>query len=109
MEVWAELTVTKNDRLIGDMKPLKLFHRSYEGAMSKVAIRYSLIEDLYISLTGWEPVDSDDLTKGYWAGFMAKVNPLVSGIWVGGFLFLGGGLLCYWPKGKKEPVSSSEE
>lgn len=109
MEVWAELTVTENDSLIGSMKPLKLFHRSYEGAMSKVAIRYSLVEDLYISLTGWEPVDGEDLTKGYWAGFMAKVNPLISWIWIGGFLLLGGGLLCYWPKGRKEPASGSEE
>jgi cytochrome c-type biogenesis protein CcmF len=109
MEIWAELTVSKNDKLIGNMEPLKLFHRSYEGAMSKVAIRYSLVEDLYISLTGWEPIDADDLTKGYWAGFMAKVNPLISWIWVGGFILLAGGLICYWPKGKKEPISNSEE
>jgi cytochrome c-type biogenesis protein CcmF len=109
MEVWAEVTVNKNGRLIGTMEPLKLFHRSYEGAMSKVAIRYSLVEDLYISLTGWEPIDENDLNQGYWAGFMAKVIPLVSWIWVGGFLLLAGGLICYWPKGKKEPASSSEE
>ncbi len=109
MKVWAELSVSKNGKLIGDMRPLKLFHRSYEGAIGKVAIRYSLVEDLYISLTGWEPVDSEDLNKGYWAGLMVKVNPLVSWIWVGGFVLLAGGLICYWPKGKKEPASGSEE
>jgi len=109
MEVWAVLDVYKDERHLGEMKPVQLTHANYQGWMARVAIRYSMIEDLYISLTGWEPVDADDPEKGYWAGFMVDVNPLVSWIWAGGVLFLAGGLTCYWPRGKKQPSTGSED
>jgi cytochrome c-type biogenesis protein CcmF len=109
MEIGADLTVSQNGKLIGTMRPIKLFHRSYPGTSSKVAIRYSLVEDLYINLTGWEPIDSEDIQQGYWAGFTVKINPLATWIWIGGFTLLAGGLICYWPKGKKGPASSTEE
>ncbi len=107
MEVWAVLSAYKGDKYLGEMKPVRVFHRSYDGSVGRVAIRYSLIEDLYISLSGWEPVDKDDHSKGYQAGFMVEVNPLVTWIWVGGGVLLVGGLLCYWPRGKRQSPSSS--
>ena len=108
MEVWAMLHAYKGDKFVGEMQPLKVFHRSYEGAIGRVAIRYSLIEDLYVSLSGWEPVDPEDHSQGYRAGFMVEVNPLVTWIWIGGAVFLAGGLISWWPKGKKQPASGSE-
>lgn len=101
MIVSAELDIYKNDVFIGNMFPQVIFHRSFEQPVSEVAIRSTLVEDLYIVLASWETITLADGSEVIQAGIVALVNPLVIWIWIGGGLFLFGGLIALWP-GRKE-------
>ncbi|MFC1847629.1 cytochrome c-type biogenesis CcmF C-terminal domain-containing protein [Chloroflexota bacterium] len=90
------LSVYKQGKLVGELIPEKYFHRSYEQAVSEVAIRYTLLEDLYVILLG----SDEDGT----ASFKVLVNPLVSWIWFGGGVLMLGGLITFWPDRRKPPA-----
>ncbi|NQT31675.1 MAG: heme lyase CcmF/NrfE family subunit [Deltaproteobacteria bacterium] len=87
--VQATLSVSSSGKPIGELTPEKYFHSNFEGSVSEVAIRSTLIEDLYVILMGWDETGAVSYT------FM--VNPMVSWIWIGGFVFLIGGLIAFWP------------
>ena len=87
------LSVYNQGKLIGQLTPEKYFSFSYEQTVSEVAIRSTLIEDLYVILVGW---DEDGTTA-----FKVLVNPLVSWIWIGGIVVVAGGLVAFWPEGQK--------
>ena len=95
--VSATLSVYNHGKLIGKLNPEKYFHRSYEQPVTEVAIRSTLLEDLYVILIGW---DEDDT-----AAFKVLVNPLISWIWVGGGALFLGGLVAFWPERRQKPVS----
>ncbi len=99
--VTATLSVYNEGKLIGKLTPEKYFHRSYEQAVTEVAIRSTLIEDLYVILIGW---DEDGTTA-----FKVLVNPLVSWIWIGGLVFVLGGLIAFWPERREKPVPRQTE
>jgi len=94
--VTATLSVYNQGKLIGKLTPEKYFHRSYEQPVTEVAIRTTLLEDLYVILVGW---DEDGTTA-----FKALVNPLVNWIWIGGGVFVLGGLIAFWPDRQKLPA-----
>lgn len=85
----ATLSVYNEGKLIGELTPEKYFHRSYQQPVTEVAIRTTLLEDLYVILIGW---DEDGTTA-----FKVLVNPLVNWIWIGGGVLVLGGLLAFWP------------
>ncbi|MFB0559050.1 MAG: heme lyase CcmF/NrfE family subunit [Dehalococcoidales bacterium] len=87
--VTANLSVYNEGKLIGELIPEKYFHRSYMQPVTEVAIRTTLLEDLYVILVGW---DNDGTTA-----FKVLVNPLVNWIWIGGGVLVLGGLLAFWP------------
>ncbi len=94
--VTATLAVYNHGNLKGRLTPEKYFHRTYEQPVTEVAIRTTLLEDLYVILVGW----NEDGTTA----FKVLVNPLVNWIWIGGAVFLLGGLVAFWPERKKLPV-----
>ncbi len=94
--VTTTLSVYNEGKLIGSLIPEKYFHRSYEQPVTEVAIRSTLLEDLYVILIGW---DEDGTTA-----FKVLVNPLVSWIWIGGGVFVLGGLIAFWPERQKLPA-----
>jgi cytochrome c-type biogenesis protein CcmF len=94
--VTATLSVYYQEKLIGRLTPEKYFHRSYEQAVSEVAIRSTLREDLYVILIGR---DEDGTTA-----FKVLVNPLVSWIWIGGIVVVLGGLIAFWPERRQLPA-----
>jgi cytochrome c-type biogenesis protein CcmF len=89
----ANVSVYNQDKYIGKLTPQKYFHRSFNQSISEVAIRSTLAEDLYLVLIGWD--------EGGAVHFKALVNPLVIWIWIGGGLFLLGGLITFWPERRK--------
>ena len=101
MIISAELDVYKGDTFIGNMFPKVIFHTSFEQPVSEVAIRSTLTEDLYLILASWETITLSDGSQTIRAGLAALVNPLVIWIWIGGGIFLFGGLIAFWP-GRKE-------
>jgi len=96
--VTATLSVYNGEELIGKLMPEKHYHLLSDQWMTEVAIRSTLLEDLYVILAGWD----EDGT----ASFKILVNPLVSWIWIGGGIFLLGGLIAFWPDRQKLPASS---
>ncbi len=97
--VTATLSVHNEGKLIGRLMPEKYFHRTYEQPVTEVAIRSTLLEDLYVILVGWD----EDGT----AAFKVLVNPLVNWIWIGGGVFILGGLIALWPERQKLPAPAS--
>ena len=71
------------------MTPEKYFHRSMEQSVTEVAIRSRAHEDLYVILAGWSG-------SGATADFDLLVEPFVVWIWIGGGVFMAGGLLAFW-------------
>ncbi|MBI2979904.1 MAG: heme lyase CcmF/NrfE family subunit [Chloroflexi bacterium] len=94
----ASLLVYNGGKLLGRLIPAKYFHRSYEQAVTEVAIRTTLREDLYVILVGWDENDN--------TAFKVLVNPMVDWIWIGGLVFTIGGLIAFWPerRGLKAPT-----
>ncbi|MDP2720235.1 MAG: heme lyase CcmF/NrfE family subunit [Dehalococcoidia bacterium] len=101
MVVSATLSVQNRGKSIGTVVPEKYFHNTYEQPVTEVAIRSTPLEDLYVILIGW---DQNGATS-----FKVLINPLVSWIWIGGWVFILGGLIAFWPErrksaGRGEPV-----
>lgn len=94
--VSAKLSIHDGEKLIDTLTAEKYFHRSYEQPVTEVAIRTTILEDLYVILVGW---DENGVTA-----FKILVLPLVIWIWIGGVVFLIGGLLAFWPARSKLPA-----
>ena len=94
--VTATLSVYNQGKLIGKLIPEKHYHLIADQWMTEVAIRSTLVEDLYVILVSG---DENGTTA-----FKVVVNPLVNWIWVGGGVFLLGGLIAFWPDRRKLPA-----
>lgn len=91
----ATLSVYRNSKLIGTLRPGKSFHPSYQQRVSEAAIYSTLKEDLYTILLDYFPEDGTIDIK-------VCIFPLVSWIWIGGVILLAGGVIVMWPERKKE-------
>jgi cytochrome c-type biogenesis protein CcmF len=86
----ATLAVSQGGHEIGELHPTHDFFVPQQQPMTIPAMRYSLIEDLYVIVAGWED-------GGATATFKAYVNPLVNWLWIGGFVFIIGTAVAAWP------------
>lgn len=77
---------------LGVVTPAKTFHKNSEQPITEVAIRTTLLEDLYVILAGWE---------GDRATFLVYVNPMVVWIWIGGGVLLLGTVVAFWPDARE--------
>ena len=93
--VSAPLSIYNDGKLLGKLVPEMHFHQNHRQPVTEVAIRSTLLEDLYVVLIGW-----DD--KGT-AAFKVLVNLLVDWIWIGGGVLAMGGLIAFWPTRQKQP------
>ncbi len=88
--VWADLAVRDGNQAIETLEPARQFHVNFElEPNSKVALRSTPRDDLYVVLSGWQPDGS--------ASFFVFVNPLVFWLWIGGVILMIGGLITMWP------------
>ena len=89
--VTTTLSVFSGQKPAGKLTPEKYFHNGNQHPVTEVAIRTTLLEDLYVILGGWTADGS--------ATFKVMVNPLIIWIWIGGGFLLLGGLMALWPEG----------
>ncbi len=90
-DVWADLAVRQDGQLVEAIQPAREFHVNFElEPNSKVALRTTPLDDLYVVLTGWQPDGS--------ASFFIFVNPLVVWLWIGGVVLLIGASITLWPE-----------
>ncbi len=84
----AVMHVTKNGAEIGTMNPTKRFYKAARQSNAIVALRTRLNEDLYINYAARE---------GNKVTLQAYVFPLVSWIWIGALVLIGGTLVALIP------------
>jgi cytochrome c-type biogenesis protein CcmF len=85
----AVVEVYRGDRKLAMMRPQRNLHSNVQGAVTEVALRANLKEDLYLVLASLE---ADGL-----AAFQVLINPLVVWLWIGGAVLLAGTLVTAWP------------
>jgi cytochrome c-type biogenesis protein CcmF len=95
-KVLATLRVYRNGRFVGVLVPEKDFHSNWPEPTTEVAIRTTLLEDLYVILSYWEE-------GGQLVTFKAVVNPLVAWMWIGGTVLVLGTLVAVWPAPQSVP------
>jgi cytochrome c-type biogenesis protein CcmF len=86
----AYMQVTRNGEALGTLEPEKRFYKASRQGTSEVGIRQRPNEDLYLNFGGM----SDDNQR---AVIQAYVFPLVSWIWIGGLVLIGGTFVCLVP------------
>jgi cytochrome c-type biogenesis protein CcmF len=97
----AIMQVSKNGAALGTLEPEKRFYLASKQGTSEVGIRARLNEDLYLNFGGM----SDDNQR---AIIQAYVFPLVSWIWIGGLVLIGGTLVCLVPSKVKMQYARTE-
>jgi cytochrome c-type biogenesis protein CcmF len=86
----AEIAVQKNGVFVETMYPEKRFYKKQQQPTTEVALRSTLLEDLYLVLGSY-----DDK-----AGLMTMivfVNPLVNWLWIGGLVMVLGTVVVMSP------------
>ena len=86
----ATMDVYKDGSFLGTLEPEKRFYMASRQGTSEIGIRQRPNEDLYLNFGGM----SDDNQR---AVIQAYVFPLVSWIWIGGLVLIGGTLICLVP------------
>jgi len=86
----ATFSVVKDGRALGTIDPERRLFKASQEVTSRVAIRSTLAEDLYVVLAG------DDQESGK-AIIQVFINPLVAWVWIGGVVMLLGTLLALVP------------
>ncbi len=86
----ATVDVFKDGRELGLLRPEKRFYQASRQSTSEVGIRVRPNEDVYLNFAAM----SDDNQR---AVIQAYINPLVSWVWVGGLVLIGGTLICLVP------------
>jgi cytochrome c-type biogenesis protein CcmF len=97
----ANMQVTKNGKSLGILTPERRFYKASRESTSEVGLRARMNEDLYLNFAGM----SDDNQR---AVIQAYVFPLVSWIWVGGLVLIGGTLVCLVPSKIKMQYARTE-
>ena len=85
----AIVDVYRGDRKVATMRPQRNLHSNVQGAVTEVALRPTLAEDLYVVLASLE---ADGL-----AAFQVLINPMVVWLWIGGAVLILGTLIAAWP------------
>jgi len=100
---WHRATIDayKNGVVVGQLFPERRFYLASKQSTSEVGIRQRPNEDLYLNFGGM----SDDNQR---AVIQAYVFPLVSWIWIGGLVLIGGTLVCLVPSKIKLQYARTE-
>ncbi len=85
----AQLAVEKDGRRIWTARPEKEFYKGQKQPVSEVDVRSTLASDLYVILADFSEDDSATIKVYY--------NPMVSWLWMGGWVIALGTIVCAWP------------
>jgi cytochrome c biogenesis protein CcmG/thiol:disulfide interchange protein DsbE len=110
LSTWAVISVYRDGDYLATLKPRMDRYPAFDQAYLVPALRTGLREDLYLVLFS-SSVDRLVNVK-------VILNPLINFLWLGGLVFLAGGLLALWPpaaraadagipRGRRWPVGST--
>jgi cytochrome c-type biogenesis protein CcmF len=89
----ASLAVYQGDRKLTTVQPERNLYSNVQGAVTEVALRMNLKQDLYVVLASLE---ADGL-----AAFQVLITPMVVWLWIGGAVLIVGTLIAAWPPKKR--------
>ena len=91
--VFADVDVYKNGKFEEGLSPGNLFYmKQPESPATAVAIGHGLRDDVYLIVGSINPGNKN------LAAFQLHINPLVSWIWIGCIVLIGGSIICMWPQ-----------
>ncbi len=96
----ASVAVYLNGAYLATLQPRVDRYAGSDQDVTVPALRSGLREDLYLVLAGWGGDGSTATLKVF-------VNPLASFLWLGGLIFLGGGVVAVWSDARGSPVAAS--
>ncbi len=88
--VFADLDVSVNGKPVGTRSPAQFIYTKAQMPTTEVSMLHRVKDDLYLVVGSVNPT-----TKR--ATFRFHVNPLVSWIWMGVFIMIGGAMVSLWP------------
>lgn len=93
----ADVAITnqKTNQRINLLPQMRDYHKS-EQMHAEVALRSSLVRDIYLTLVGWEQ-------GGNFIALRFMMNPLIAWLWLGGLVMTLGTLFCLFPAFIREP------
>jgi cytochrome c-type biogenesis protein CcmF len=92
----AEVQVARGGKPVTTLYPEKRLYFAQNQPTTEVALRTSLLEDLYLILAGFEASGT--------ATLKVFVNPLVAWLWIGGVVIVIGTLIAIWPERRPHRV-----
>lgn len=92
--VYAMVNLSRKGKLLAVMNPAKFIYFSSEQPTTEVAIHQTTFEDVYLIIGTVDP-------KTKRADFRLTLNPLITFIWIGGFVILMGVGILLAPRGLK--------
>ena len=94
-EIFAELVVAQGGTQVALLEPARRLFTNFPGQPTTVVgLQTTLRDDLYVFLQGWDDHEVVELH--------VFVNPLVSWLWIGGAIYILGGVLAWAPRGTPE-------
>jgi cytochrome c-type biogenesis protein CcmF len=95
-EITATMSIMKNGKSLGTVKPEKRYYPVSEQGTSEVGLRTSLLEDLYVVFAGV----SDDNK----AVIQIFLNPLVAWVWIGTIVLGLGTIVAILPDAREARI-----
>jgi cytochrome c-type biogenesis protein CcmF len=86
----AQIEVFQGGKLLTTLYPERRIYKASQQPTTEVAIRHRLNEDIYLVFAGM----AEDSGR---AVIQAYINPLVSWVWIGGFVMVLGTLIALFP------------
>ena len=96
----AVMDVSRGGKHVTTLRPQQNFHLAQRQQQSEIALRSTLVEDLYVVVNPLDPTTGTGT-------FRAWVNPLVAWIWLGGVVMALGMVVILTarpPAGPPEPL-----
>lgn len=89
--VWARLMAFKDGKPLHELIPGQRFYPNQQSPFASVDARYHWNEDLYVILSAFE-------RDGGSATIKVQIHPMISWIWLGGFVILLGVIVAVLPE-----------
>lgn len=96
----AHVELVESGRILTTLKPARFFYKASEQPTTEVDIYHMFSKDIYLT------VGNVDNATGK-ADFRLTINPLISFLWLGGFVILVGTVIALLPRGLKKGELSS--
>jgi cytochrome c-type biogenesis protein CcmF len=91
--IFADVDVYQDGHLRERLNPAKFIYKKQpDSPTTEVAIGHGLRDDVYVIVGTINPSNKN------LAAFQIHINPLVSWIWLGCLVLIGGSFICMWPQ-----------